>query len=87
MQNEKITPSGEIISPKARMTHDPKIDPALDIRWNGTRWDILDNGLLVNPRQRNMIIQQLRLFLNRQFRVSRIKARAAQTTNNEVIAS
>src|SRR6185295_16535820 len=80
-QNETILPSGE---KPARLKHDPKIDPQIICQWNGTRWDILDNDKLVNPRQRNILIQRLRIFLNRQFRVSRVKARAAQKVNNEV---
>jgi hypothetical protein len=61
--------------------------PEVTCKWNGSNWEILDNGVLVNPRQKNLLIQRLRLFVNRQFRLSRAKARAEQQVNNEVVVN
>lgn len=68
---------------KHRSPVDPPIyDPQQIVAtWNGSDWiiDINDNmgHTEISPRQKNLLLQRLNLFLNRRFRAHRVKSRAA----------
>lgn len=60
--------------------HDPKIHPEVVARWNGLQWEFSfddKNKIEITPRQRNLLVQHIQIFLRRKFRANRVKARAS----------
>src|SRR5258708_1411292 len=65
------------LPPRPAPKHDPETHPEVNAKWDGTKWlfsfDDKNGKIIINPRQKNLLVQHVSIFISRRLRAHRIK--------------